>query len=87
MNPHPQKKEERMATVTIEEAQAQVPWSIERLQPGEEILITRDQKPVARLTAEGLPKRAPRRPGNCQGMITIVAEDDEHLKDFAEYMG
>jgi prevent-host-death family protein len=25
-------------------------------------------------------------PGLCKGMITIVADDDEHLKDFAEYM-
>ena len=24
--------------------------------------------------------------GNCRGMLTIVAEDDEHLKDFEEYM-
>jgi hypothetical protein len=24
--------------------------------------------------------------GSCKGMITIVAEDDEHLKDFEEYM-
>jgi hypothetical protein len=24
--------------------------------------------------------------GSCRGMLTVVAEDDEHLKDFAEYM-
>jgi len=24
--------------------------------------------------------------GSCKGMMTIVSEDDEHLKDFAEYM-
>ena len=30
----------------------------------------------------------PARPvfGSCQGMLTIVSEDDEHLKDFEEYM-
>jgi hypothetical protein len=30
----------------------------------------------------------PARPvfGSCQGMLTIVSEDDEHLKDFQEYM-
>ena len=29
-----------------------------------------------------------RRPvfGSCQGMMTIVSEDDEYLKDFEEYM-
>lgn len=25
-------------------------------------------------------------PGRCQGMLTILCEDDEHLKDWAEYM-
>ncbi len=24
--------------------------------------------------------------GSCQGMLTIVSEDDEHLKDFEDYM-
>jgi hypothetical protein len=24
--------------------------------------------------------------GSCQGMLTTVSEDDEHLKDFEEYM-
>jgi antitoxin (DNA-binding transcriptional repressor) of toxin-antitoxin stability system len=75
-----------MSTVTLEEAQARLPQLIERLQPGEEIVITRDQKAVARLLAEERPARKPRRPGNCKGMLTIVADDDEHLKDFAEYM-
>jgi antitoxin (DNA-binding transcriptional repressor) of toxin-antitoxin stability system len=75
-----------MSTVTLEEAQAHLPQLIERLQPGEEIVITRDQKPVARLLAEERPKRKPRQPGNCKGMLTIVADDEEHLRDFAEYM-
>ena len=24
--------------------------------------------------------------GNCRGMLTVIAEDDEHLKDFDEHM-
>jgi antitoxin (DNA-binding transcriptional repressor) of toxin-antitoxin stability system len=75
-----------MSTVTLEEAQAHLPQLIEQLQPGEAIVITRDQKPVARLMAEERPQRKPRQPGNCKGMLTIVADDDEHLQDFAEYM-
>ncbi len=47
-----------MSTVTLEDAQAHLPQLIERLQPGEEIVITRDQKPVARLSGER-PKRSP----------------------------
>jgi len=25
-------------------------------------------------------------PGLCKGMITIIADDEDHLKDFEEYM-
>jgi hypothetical protein len=30
--------------------------------------------------------RRPSEFGRCRGMLTIVADDDEHLKDFDEYM-
>jgi antitoxin (DNA-binding transcriptional repressor) of toxin-antitoxin stability system len=79
-------KGEPTMTVTLQEAQAHLPELIEQLQPGESLLITRNQTPVARLTAEGPSRRKPRQPGNCKGMLTIVADDEEHLKDFAEYM-
>jgi len=75
-----------MATVTIEEAQAKLPELIEKLAPGEEVIITRNQEPVAKLVGQGRPARKPRQPGNCKGMLTIVSDDDEHLKDFTEYM-
>jgi antitoxin (DNA-binding transcriptional repressor) of toxin-antitoxin stability system len=76
-----------MATVTLEEAQAHLPELIDQLGPGETLVITRAQMPVARLISEQPPKRKPRQPGNCKGMLTIVSDDDEHLRDFAEYMG
>ncbi len=76
-----------MATVTLEEAQAHLPKLIDQLGPGEALIITRADKPVARLTSEQPPQRKPRQPGNCKGMLTIVADDEEHLRDFAEYMG
>ncbi|MEX0712455.1 MAG: type II toxin-antitoxin system Phd/YefM family antitoxin [Pirellulales bacterium] len=73
-----------MTTVTIEEAQAKLPELIEKLLPGEEVVITRDDKPVAQL----IPLSEKPKPvfGNCKGMATIVADDDEHLSDFADYM-
>lgn len=74
-----------MPTLTIDEAQSQLPQLIEQLRPGMAVVITRDNKPVARLTAEGA-TRKPRKAGNCQGLIAIVSDDDEHLDDFAEYM-
>jgi hypothetical protein len=43
-----------------------------------------DGKPVAKLVPE-LPRGVPIA-GRCKGMLVIHAADDEHLKDFAEYM-
>jgi antitoxin (DNA-binding transcriptional repressor) of toxin-antitoxin stability system len=75
-----------MPSVTIEEAQAKLPDLIAHLQPGEPLLITDNDRPVARLVAEEKPARKPRKAGNCKGMLVILADDDEHLQDFAEYM-
>jgi antitoxin (DNA-binding transcriptional repressor) of toxin-antitoxin stability system len=73
-------------TVTMEEAQASLPELVAHLGSGEELIITQNHKPVATLKREGSPSRKPRKAGNCIGMIQIVADDDEHLKDFEEYM-
>ncbi len=75
-----------MTTVTIEEAQAKLPELIEHLAVGEHVVITRNQQPVARLLAETAQKRRPRQAGSAKGILTIVKEDDEHLKDFEDYM-
>jgi prevent-host-death family protein len=74
-------------TVTLSEAQAQLPQLIERLRPGEEIIITRDSEPVAKLIAEPNPSRAPRRPGTLRGTVLYMAPDfNAPLEDFREYM-
>ena len=75
-----------MFNVSIEEAQARLPQLIEQLQPGEEITLTDHGQPVAQVKKVEPAKRKPRQAGNCQGMLAIVADDKEHLKDFAEYM-
>ena len=77
-----------MATVTIQEAQAKLTDLIHNLSPGEEVVITENNQPVAKLVSEQ-PKRKPGLrppPGLGKGFITIISDDDEHLKDFAEYM-
>lgn len=74
------------ATVTLEEAESNLSELIGKLAPGEEIIITRDQQAIARLVAERTPEGKERVPGNCKGMIVLAVEDDEHLKDFGEYM-
>jgi prevent-host-death family protein len=76
-----------MATVTIQEAQAKLPDLIHQLMPGDELVITENNQPVAKLvsqpsTATGL--RPP--PGLGKGFISIISDDNEHLQDFAEYM-
>ena len=76
-----------MSTITIEEAQAHLPEVIEKLQPGEEIIITREEKPVARLIGEVKPARSPRRPGTLRGTVLYMAPDfNAPLEDFQEYM-
>jgi antitoxin (DNA-binding transcriptional repressor) of toxin-antitoxin stability system len=70
-------------TIPLEEAQRHLTEIIDKLSPGEEVLLTRGNVSVARLVGE---KKLPRPgPGLGKGMITIVSDDDEHLKDFAEY--
>ena len=56
------------------------------LNPGDEIVITRDEVPVAKLVGQRSWEAKRRVPGNCKGMINLAVEDDEHLKDFQEYM-
>ena len=75
-----------MTTLNLIEAQARLPELVHSLAPGEEIVITENSRPVARLMAEAESTRQPRKAGSAKGMLTIVREDDEHLNDFAEYM-
>jgi antitoxin (DNA-binding transcriptional repressor) of toxin-antitoxin stability system len=75
-----------MSTVTIEEAQARLPDIMHQLTTGEEVVILERGQIVARLVGEQ--RLRPQRPGPglCKGMVTLVADDDEHRRDFAEYM-
>ena len=79
------KQTDHLRTVALVEMAAA--FAIEHLAPGAELVITRNQQPIARLLAEENTARKPRKAGNCKGMLTIVADDDEHLKDFEAYMG
>jgi antitoxin (DNA-binding transcriptional repressor) of toxin-antitoxin stability system len=74
-----------MATMTIEDAQANLSEVIKRLAPGEELILTRDDQPVAKLIGQSSEIRRPVL-GRGRGKLVIVSEDDEHLKGFEEYM-
>ncbi|MGA2799314.1 MAG: type II toxin-antitoxin system Phd/YefM family antitoxin [Thermoguttaceae bacterium] len=76
-----------MQTIPLEEAQANLPELIDHLQPGEEVLIVRGEKPVAKLVGETSSERIQREPGKGKGHILYMAEDfDSPLEDFKEYM-
>ena len=77
------------ATISIDEAQARLKDLIRQLTPGEELVITENQRPVARLVSErpqpGPGLRPP--PGLGKGMITFIAPHfDAPLEDLKEYM-
>lgn len=75
-----------MSTMSLEEAQTRLPDIINKLIPGEEVVITRNSQPVARLIGEKPPVRQPRKPGDARGKLVIHSEDEEHLHDFKDYM-
>jgi antitoxin (DNA-binding transcriptional repressor) of toxin-antitoxin stability system len=82
------KKERIMqTTMAVEDLKLTLPELLDILTPGDEVILTRNQQPVAKLLVPPpAPQQLPRVPGNCKGMITLLVEDDEHLKDFEEYM-
>lgn len=62
-------------TVTLEEAQAHLPELIDKLTPGEEVVIIRNEQPIARLVSEAPRVRKPRQPGSAKGKILYMADD------------
>jgi len=83
-------KENRIMTiVTMEEAQANLPELIQKLAVGEEVVITENDQPVARLLASApvLALKKTRKLGTLQGTVLFMASDfDAPLDDFKEYM-
>jgi antitoxin (DNA-binding transcriptional repressor) of toxin-antitoxin stability system len=76
-----------MAPLSIQQAQSSLSELIQRLAPGEEVVITENDRPVARLVAENRPARAPQPPGFLRGSVLYMAPDfDAPLDDFQEYM-
>jgi len=76
-------------TVTIEEAQAKLMELVHQLAPGEELVITENDQPIAKLVSELVKPKPGMRPppGLGKGMITFIAEDfDAPLDCMKEYM-
>jgi prevent-host-death family protein len=75
-------------TITVDEAQAKLKELIDKLAPGEEVIITDNQQPVAKLIRESSKPKSPRPgPGLGKGSIIYMAPDfDAPLEDMKEYM-
>ena len=75
-----------MTSVTIEEAQANLPEIVRQLQPGEEITITDHEEPLAQV------RRAPRTSWPCKAgsakdsILRIASDFDAPLDELREYM-
>jgi len=74
-----------MRTATVKEVQAHLPELLQQVSTGEEVIIVSEGKPVGRLVPPPPPKGVPVL-GRGQGKLIRYVEDDEHLKDFEEYM-
>ena len=73
------------STVNIHEAKTHLSRLVERVEAGEEVVIARAGRPVARLVPFR-PRTAPRRPGLWRGRVELApdfdATDERLLADF-----
>lgn len=75
-----------MQITNISEAKAQLSALIEKVIAGEDVIIGKAGKPVARLVRYER-SRQPRQPGALKGKIHISDDFDELPKDIAEAFG
>ena len=74
-----------MSSLTVQEAQAKLSELSHNLQPGDEVVITENDQPVARLVSARQREQTPRRPGTLRGTVQYLAPDfDAPLEDFKE---
>ena len=65
-------------------AKARLPELVRRASAGEEIVIARDNRPVARITP--LTGPAARRPGSARGLVKLAPDFDRTPPDFGAYV-
>lgn len=75
-----------MQQITLAEASQQLPELVEAAMNGEEIIITKDEQPVVKLTSVTQKAKRPPLFGSAKGLITISDDFDEPLEDFKDYM-
>ncbi len=75
--------------ISIQEAQGKLKDLIAGLAPGAELVITDDERPIAKLVAESSPPAdaAKRQGGQLKGQIVIANDFDQLPSDIAEAFG
>lgn len=77
-----------MSTLSLDDAQARLREVVAGLQPGEEVILTHDDKPVATIkaTPPDVPRPVPRF-GTMKGTILYIAPDFDAIPEgFEEYL-
>ena len=74
-------------SIPIEQVQDRLKELVHQLTPGDEILITENDRTVAKLVYEGSPEATRPKPGLGKGSIIFMSPDfDEPLDELKEYM-
>ncbi len=73
-----------MTTVGIHEAKTHLSRLLRAVEEGEEVVIMRGSKPVARLVAI-LTDEGYRKLGTAKGLVRVAEDFDEPLEDFGAY--
>ena len=73
-----------MSHYNIHEAKAQLSALVRKAMLGEEIIIAKDNKPVAKLVAFA-PMQRQRKPGSAKGQVWIAPDFDAPLDAFEDY--
>ena len=75
-------------TITLETAGSELNELIRSLEPGDEIVVTANDRIVARISPDESKSgvAGQRTFGAWKGKLIEISDDDEHLKDFEDYM-
>lgn len=79
-----------MGPKEMDVAQAQLAEVLAVVEMGEEVVLTREGRPVARLVPPEVhavvAPRGPRKAGSARGLFTVPDDFDAPLEDFRDYM-
>ena len=72
-----------MATFNVADAKSHLSLLLQKAMVGEEVVIAKDNKPIAKLVPLTMPGRK-RKPGSAKGRIWLAPDFDKTPADFAE---